>query len=73
MQKNCVAGYAEKINFNRCMIYSAVYEKYRHTIEIIQVNGSYKVVQCYRACNQVPDRQLLDNLTETVNKINHIL
>ena len=43
MQKHCVASYDHKINSDLCMIYSVVFENVRHTIEIVQVNGHYKV------------------------------
>lgn len=70
LQKNCVAGYAGMINSDHCMIYSVVFENVRHTIEIIQVNGRYKVAQCYKACNQASNPQLLQDLKSVLNKIN---
>ncbi|MDE7363736.1 MAG: PcfJ domain-containing protein [Ruminococcus sp.] len=71
LQKNCVAGYADIINSDKCMIYSVVFENVRHTIEIIQVNGHYKVAQCYKACNQVSNPQLLKDLKDLLHKINY--
>lgn len=71
LQKNCVAGYAGKINSDYCMIYSVVFENVRHTIEIVRVNGHYKVAQCYRACNQASNPQLLHDLNSVLNKINN--
>ena len=72
MQKNCVAGYAGMINSDRCMIYSVVFENVRHTIEITLKNGHYTVAQCFKSCNRKPDRQLMNHLKETINRINHI-
>lgn len=70
MQKHCVASYDHKINSDLCMIYSVVFENVRHTIEIVQVNGHYKVAQCYKACNQASNPQLLQDLKGVLNKIN---
>lgn len=70
IQKNCVAGYDYRINSDLCIIYSVVFENVRHTIEIVQVNGHYKVSQCYRACNQASNPQLLKDLKDLLHKIN---
>lgn len=70
LQKNCVASYDHKINSDCCMIYSVVFENIRHTIEIIYENGNYKIAQCYKACNQAANPQLLDELKQLMNKIN---
>lgn len=70
MQKNCVASYDHKINSDNCMIYSVVFENIRYTVEIIQVNGNYEVAQCRKACNQAANPQLLNELQQTLNKIN---
>ena len=69
MQKNCVASYDHKINSDCCMIYSAVFENVRHTIEIIYENGNYKIAQCYKACNQAADPQLVKELKNILKNI----
>lgn len=70
MQKNCVAGYAQDISNDTSMIYSTVYEESRHTIQICFVNGQYKVVQCYKACNKSPNCKLTNQLKEIITTIN---
>lgn len=69
MQKHCVASYDHKINSDRCMIYSVVYENVRHTIEIIYEKGSYKIAQCRKACNQTADPRLVNELKNILKNI----
>lgn len=70
-QKNCVATYAQDISNDTSMIYSTVYEKNRHTIQIGLNKGKYKVVQCYKACNESADIRLTNNLKEVIVTINN--
>lgn len=71
LQKNCVASYASRINSDQCIIYSVVFENVRHTIEIGRINGHYKAIQCYKACNQTSNPRLLQDLKKLLNKINN--
>lgn len=73
MQHNCVATsnwYAKKINNDKSMLYSAIFDNKRHTIEIGISNEKYIVVQCFRACNQPPNKEFEKELKSIVQKIN---
>lgn len=72
LQKNCVADYCDKINSDRCMIYSTEYEKSRHTIEIILKNGQFAVAQCFKSCNRAANPKLMKQLKDVLNEINRL-
>lgn len=73
MQHNCVAlsdFYANKISNDKSLLYSVVFEDKRHTIEIAGDKGHYKVIQCYKACNQSPSEKLMQDLKQILKNIN---
>lgn len=75
MQHNCVAlsdRYAIRINRDYSLLYSVVFEGNRHTIEFAGNKGSYKVIQCYKACNRRAAPKLLTQLKQILKQINAI-
>lgn len=77
IQKNCVGSndlYATLINEDRAMIYSTIYKKVRHTIEIkvFKKRGKniYRLAQCSSSCNQPPIEGLCLELNKILDNIN---
>ena len=55
------------------MIYSTVYDEERHTIEIVCVDGKYRIRQCFRACNQTANPFLVKQLRLDIQAVNNLV
>lgn len=69
-QHNCVAGYADYINSDVCMIYSTVYNDARYTFEIRASHNRYRLVQLKGVCNKSAPKELRDNIQTVLSGIN---
>ena len=59
---HCVASYAEKINRDKCAIYSFIYpmNQKRYTIEFCANAGGYYIAQIQGMCNQGCPKEVRD-------------
>lgn len=72
-QHNCVAGYADRIKKDECMIYSTVYEGKRYTIEInVTKDRRYRLAQCRSTCNQSSRNDLPGRIKALLDDINNM-
>lgn len=70
LNNNCVASYDDKINRDKCAIFTRMYEGKRYTIEIIykKYKGKYKfaVRQIYGKSNSIAPEQLEKELNKLI-------